>query len=161
LKRGLHGVLASQFARAVRSAASKSIGSARAHSARNVNSFMIPITLRLAVGASLASCIWASSVVMKLRGTSCAASAWARWSGKRARSVAAGASGIKTGNSVASLTRSATCGFQNQAVAYQSPSRVVETSPGRRVNRPTRSRSFLVARTTSTFPILPSPTCTR
>lgn len=39
--------------------------------------------------------------------------------------VAAGASGTKTGRSVASLTNSAIWGFQNRAVAYQLPSAVV------------------------------------
>jgi len=38
--------------------------------------------------------------------------------------VAAGASGIITGNSVRSFTSSAICGFQNKAVAYQLPNRV-------------------------------------
>ena len=47
--------------------------------------------------------------------------------------VAAGAKGITTGSSVASLTSSATCGRQGSAVAYHWPSRVVDCSPSRRV----------------------------
>ena len=93
-----------------------------------------------------------SSWVMNASGTSWAASAWARPSGKRARSVAAGASGMRMGNSVASLTNSATCGLQAQALAYQSPSRVVDVCPDSSVTGPSRFRSFYVARTTSMHP---------
>ena len=111
-----------------------------------VNSFMIPSTLRLAVLPSRTSCMRDSSWVMNASGTSWADSAWARPSGKRARSVAAGASGMRMGNSVASLTNSATCGLQAQALAYQSPSRVVDVCPDSSVTGPSRSRSFFVAR---------------
>ena len=49
-------------------------------------------------------------------------------SGARSSSVAAGASGMNTGTNVRSFTSSATCGFQNRAVANQSPSTVVDAS---------------------------------
>ena len=117
LNRGLQGVRASQLARSVRSV----VVSPRMVWARKVNSFMIPSTLRLAVLPSRTSCMRDSSWVMNASGTSWAASAWARPSGKRASSVAAGASGMRMGNSVALLTNSATCGLQAQALAYQSP----------------------------------------
>ncbi len=45
--------------------------------------------------------------------------------GNRWANVADGASGNITGNSVRSFTKSAICGFQNRAVAYQLPKRVV------------------------------------
>src|SRR5512141_1658874 len=96
-----------------------------------VNSFMMPTVLRLAVGASLASCIAASSAAMNASGTCWLVSAWVRWSGKRCRSVAAGASGMRTGNRVASLASRAICGFQNQAVERPaSPGRVGRELPG-------------------------------
>jgi hypothetical protein len=59
---------------------------------------------------------------------------------------------MRMGNSVALLTNSATCGLQAQALAYQSPSRVVDVCPDSSVTGPSRSRSFFVARTTSMHP---------
>lgn len=63
---------------------------------------------------------------------------------------AAGASGTSTGNSVVSLTNSATCGFQNITVAYQLTSTVLDGSSGVANCPPTRSRNFRVPCTTST-----------
>ena len=54
-----------------------------------------------------------------------------------------GASGIITGNSVRSFTSSAICGFQNKAVAYQLPNRVLALL-GAAICGWIRSSSFLV-----------------
>ncbi len=68
-----------------------------------------------------------------------------RWTGNRAASVLAGASGTSTGTRVASFTNSATCGFQNDAVEYQLSSAVDGVSTGSVSGAFTRSRSFFVA----------------
>ncbi len=61
---------------------------------------------------------------------------------------------MNTGRRVASLTNRATCGFQNSAVTYQTPSAfVVGPPPGE--GPPQRSRTFLVAWTTNTGFSLP------
>lgn len=73
--------------------------------------------------------------------------------GDSGQQVAAGASGIRTGSSVGSLTSRATCGRQGRAVAYHWPSRVVESSPSRRVGEPRRASSFS-SRTISTSSFL-------
>lgn len=62
----------------------------------------------------------------------------------------AGASGVNTGIMVRAFTSSAACGFQNSAVANQSPSTVVDSSSGSATGAVfIRSRSFLVPRTIS------------
>lgn len=68
----------------------------------------------------------------------------AELAGEARRESAAGASGTKTGRRVRSFTNSATCGFQNSAVAYQLPSAIVG-STGSSTGAFTRSSSFLVA----------------
>src|SRR6266566_9972717 len=83
---------------------------------------MVPTTLRLLVVARRQSVIWASSASMNRRGTWWAASSSDSSCGNRRVMVAAGASGIRTGSRVDSLTNNAACGRQNSAVAYQSPS---------------------------------------
>ena len=65
----------------------------------------------------------------------------------------AGANGINTGSSVASLTNKATCGFQNNTFTYQSPRRVVEPSESDAVTPPIRSSTFFVPRTISASPV--------
>ena len=69
--------------------------------------------------------------------------------GNRATAPDAGQSGISTGTNVAALTNSATCGRQNNTLAYQSPS-TVDDDGGSTVGRPTRSRNFYVPRTVNT-----------
>ena len=68
-----------------------------------------------------------------------------RLSGKRSKSVAAGANGTRSGSSVRSLTKKATCGRQKTAVAYQLPRDVVGGSTAGEKGPFTRSRSFFVA----------------
>lgn len=92
----------------------------------------------------------ARSAATNSSGAPCRRSAAATASGIRLVSVAAGASGTNTGSSVRWFTSSATCGFQNSAVANQSPSTVVDSSPSMAAGPLTRSRSFLVPRSTST-----------
>src|SRR4051812_28685506 len=112
---------------------------------------MTPTTLRFAVLASRYSLIWRSFSAMIGSGAPCAWSTEASWANLVGR-VAAGASGISTGSNVTSSTSNATWGFQNQAVAYQGPSTVVDRSPSARLGGPTRSNSLLVARTMNTRP---------
>lgn len=64
---------------------------------------------------------------------------------KRSTTVAAGASGTRTGRSVDSLTERAAWGRQNRAVAYQLPSVVVDASSAWRSAEFERSRRFFVA----------------
>ena len=59
---------------------------------------------------------------------------------------------MNTGTIVRSLTSNATCGRQDNAVANQSPSVVVDRSCSAAAGPLTRSRSFLVPRTISTRP---------
>ncbi len=75
---------------------------------------MIPAMLRLAVLARRISTICCSPVSMTSWGVLCAASTTASWRPNLARRVAAGASGIRTGSSVTSLTSSATCWRRNK-----------------------------------------------
>ncbi len=119
-------------------------------SPRKANSFSIPTTLRLFVGPSRISLIAARPPATKASSTPCSRSTDAIASDTRPRSVPAGASGRNTGSSVRSFTSSATCGRQNSAVANQSPSTVVDSSSASGGAPRSRSRSFLVPRTTST-----------
>ena len=68
-----------------------------------------------------------------------------RLSGNRSKSVAAGANGISSGNSDRSLTKSATFGRQNAAVAYQIQSVVVGFSSAGARGPFSLVRSFFVA----------------
>jgi hypothetical protein len=63
--------------------------------------------------------------------------------------LAAGASGTSAGSRVGSFANNATCGRQNNAVAYQSPSNFVVAASLADVP-PQRSSSFFVARTVNT-----------
>jgi hypothetical protein len=119
------------------------------HSPWNANSFITPTVLRSFVFATRTSPIAASSAAMNASLAPWLRSAVAIACGTRETSVAAGASGMNTGSSVRWFTSSATCGFQNSAVANQSPSTVVDTSSGFAAGPFTRSRSFFVPRSTS------------
>ena len=106
--------------------------------------------LRSLVRASCHARIRSSSSWISLSGTPWAVSTVASCVGNRVMRVAAGASGRRTGRSVRSLMSSAIwCGFQDRAVAYQSPSRVVLGSRSED-SGPRRSRSFRVARMVNT-----------
>ena len=93
-----------------------------------MNSFMMPTTLRLAVLASRNWSISDASGVTYLAAALWAASTSPRAAVKRAKRVAVGTKGSRTGSRVVSFTYKAIWGRQNTAVAYQSPNRVVESS---------------------------------
>lgn len=101
-------------------------------------------TLRLAaVLARRYSAICSSSRLTTSSAAPCAASTTGSWRGKRSNTEAAGACGVSKSSNVGSLTNRATCGFQNSAVAYHGPSKLVDQSAG--PSGPTRSSSFPVA----------------
>ena len=106
---------------------------------------MTPTTLRFVVLACRTSAIAEISTSTNAGTTPSVSST--RWSasGNRSANVAAGASGINTGNSVRSLTSNTTCGFQNNTLAYQLPRIVAGSDTGGTTGRFTRPRSFLVA----------------
>ncbi len=82
---------------------------------------MAPSTDRLAVLEKLASDMPQRSDAMNAVFTPSTLRMDSRASENRAAIEVAGASGSRTGNSVTSLTRSATCGRRKTAVAYLFP----------------------------------------
>lgn len=150
---GPHGVSASHNA--------TSIGSdnrdCRHWLARKLNSFITPITLRLAVFVHCPSPISANSAAMNTGSTPIVATVSLNTSGNRSSKVAAGDSGIRTGNSVCSFTSNASCGRQNSTVPYQLPSHVVGSESAATIGCLARSRSLPVACNAYTLPVLHHP----
>src|ERR671911_1798026 len=94
---------------------------------------------------------------MNARLSACRPSTSSRLVENRSMTDAAGARATSTGNSVVSLTNSATWGFQKRMVAYQLPNTVVERSSREAVGCLTRSRNLRVRWTTNTYQNLAFP----
>jgi len=120
------------------------------------NSFITPRTRRLAVLASTWSPMAAGSHFSAVSSTPRRAAMSANAAGNRETTEASGANGTSTGSSERSLTNRATWGRQNSGLTYQSPSKPEELN-SRGAGRPTRSRNFLVPRTTITVRVLRRP----